>query len=111
MKRFCALSPGCGENAATELAEQHVVGRLVLGVVLEARALEVLHGVGLAVLQLLLELLAEGIAEPRQAATQVESAGWRRASRRLPVLPAPSAKIVTCLAEVEDACLGRYGGS
>src|SRR3954453_18930382 len=56
------------ENEPPELAEEELVGRGVFGVGLEASALEVLHAVGLAVFELLLERFAEWQAELVEAA-------------------------------------------
>jgi hypothetical protein len=55
-----------GEEAAPKLAEEDVVRRCVLGVVLEAGALEVLHDVRLAVFERLDELVTEGEAVERE---------------------------------------------
>src|SRR5437879_3860684 len=56
------------QNAPAELPQQHIIRWPVLGVVLEARALEVLHHIGLTVFKRFWELLAERIAELRQPA-------------------------------------------
>ncbi len=61
--------PVLGEGLGPQEAEQHLVPRDLLGVVLEAVALEVLHGVGLAIGGVDLgELLGQGEAEDREAA-------------------------------------------
>ena len=60
------------QDAPPELAEEDVVGGLVLRVVLEAGSLEVLHRVGLAVFQRLDEFLADRVAELGQPAVAVQ---------------------------------------
>src|SRR6476469_81212 len=54
------------ENEPPELTEQDIVRWVVSGVIFKAGALEVLHGVGLPILQPLFERFGDGVAELRQ---------------------------------------------
>src|SRR5437588_227207 len=59
------------ENEPPELAEEELVGRGIFGVGFEARALEVLHDVGLPVLQDLIDLRADRVAVDREVAVRL----------------------------------------
>jgi len=57
----------CVEDQRAEPAKQYIVGRRVLGMILEARALEPLHHIGSAILKYLVLRLGERQSEQRQA--------------------------------------------
>ena len=86
-----------GYYVGTEAAEQHVIGRLVLGVQFEAVALEILHGVAA-----LGEWLAYRVAEDGEAAVG------------LPVFEELPSEVVARLGEVDRLrvgnCLGGVDG-
>src|SRR5207249_2030378 len=85
------------EHLPAEVAEEHLRLAAVLGVELEARALEVLHRVVLAVdAALLLELLGERVA------VHGEAAELRQPAELVPVLEESAAQRVLRLGEVEQ---------
>src|SRR5689334_12699840 len=61
------------DEVGGQAAEQDVVRRAILRVVLHAHPLEILHRVGVAILQLLLELLADRVAEEGQRFASAEA--------------------------------------
>src|SRR5215212_1021445 len=99
-----SATPGRDE-VGRQAAEQDVVGRAVLRVVLHPHPLEVLDGVGVAVLQLLLELLADRVAEERQRLAGGEARFAEVESVGVPVRAEPAAEVMPRLREVFAALL------
>src|SRR5213080_3416960 len=70
------------EDCVAQSAQQHMVGRPILGVQLQPVPLEVLNSVIAPILATLKELLAGRIAEDRQAAVGLP-VGFERAAQRV----------------------------